>query len=180
MAELPEPSVKHVVLLSGPIASGKTTLSRLLQLSCGFCVLSTRELLAQVAQDRRALQAAGASLDETSGGGWVRDGLVRLQSQSPDEAFYVVDSVRTLDQVRWVRERFGAPVKHVHLTASPEVLIDRYCSRFERHQYQDIVADPVEQRVGSLALWADLVVDTGILRPDSVLERLVDYLAQAS
>ena len=103
-----------------------------------------------------------------------------MQSQSPDEALFVVDSVRTLDQVRRMRERFGAHVKHVHLTASPEVLIDRYGSRFEGHQYQDIVADPVERRVGSLALWADLVVDTGVLRPDSVLELLVGYLAQGA
>ena len=177
---MPELSVKHVVLISGPIASGKTTLSRLLQLCCGFCVLSTRELLAQGAQDRRALQAVGASLDKASAGRWVRDGLVRLQSQSPDEALFVVDSVRTLHQVRWVREGFGALVKHVHLTANPEVLADRHCCRFEGNSYQDIVADPVERRVGSLALWADLVVDTGILRPDSVLELLVGYLAQES
>ena len=177
---MPESSVKHVALVSGPIASGKTTLSRLLAARFGFCVVSTRELLAQVTQDRRTLQSAGASLDDSTGGRWVRDGLLRLQSQSSAEALFVVDSVRTLDQVRWVRERFGASMKHVHLTASPEVLVDRYCSRFEGHPYQDIGADPVEQMVGSLALWADLVVDTGILRPDSVLERLVDCLAQGS
>ena len=177
MAELSELDVRHVVLISGPIASGKTTLSRLLELRFGFFVVSTRGILASLARDRRALQAAGASLDESTAGRWVRDGLLGLWSRSPTEASFVVDSVRTLDQVEWVRETFGGLVKHVHLTASPEVLSGRYRSKFEGNRYQDIVADPVERRVGLLASLADLVVDTESLGPDSLLENVVDYLA---
>lgn len=180
MAELPEPSVKYVVLISGPIASGKTTLSRFLELRCGFFVVSTRELLSSLARDRRGLQAAGASLDESTAGMWVRDGLLGLRSRSPAQASFVVDSVRTLDQVKWLRETFGASVKHVHLTASPEVLSSRYHSRSEGHRYQDVVADPVERRVGLLASSADLVVDTGCLGPDLIVERVADHLALGS
>ena len=173
---MPESSIKHVVLISGPIGSGKTTLSRLLELRFGFCVVSTRELLTPLSGDRRALQAAGASLDESTAGRWVRDGLLGLRSRSPTGAFLVVDSVRTLDQLKWVRKDFGACVKHVNLTASPEVLSGRYHSKHEGHRYQDVVADPVERRVALLASLADLVVDTGFRVPDSVLERVADFL----
>ena len=40
-----EPANQQVVLLSGPIASGKTTLARSLEQRFGFCVVNTRELL---------------------------------------------------------------------------------------------------------------------------------------
>ena len=169
--------VKHVVLISGPVASGKTTLSRLLELRFGFCVFSTREVLTLLARDRRALQAAGASLDESTAGRWVRDELLGLRSRSPTNSSFVVDSVRTLNQVRWVRETFGGFVTHVHLTASPEVLCGRYRSRFEGNRYQDVVADPVERRVAFLASLANLVVDTGCQGPDSIVDRVADYLA---
>ena len=172
-----EPSVNHVVVISGPIASGKTTLSRFLELHFGFCVVSTREVLTALARDRRALQAAGASLDESTSGRWVRDELLWLRSKSPTTAFFVVDSVRTLDQLRWVQETFGGLMTHVHLTASPEVLSVRYRSRFEGNRYQDVVGDPVERRVGLLASSADLVIDTKSLGPDSVLGCVADYLA---
>ena len=76
-----------------------------------------------------------------------------------------------------MRETFGGSVKHVHLTASPEVLSGRYRSRFEGNRYQDVVADPVEQRVGLLASSADLVFDTEAMGSDLVLERVSDYLA---
>ena len=180
MAGLLESTVNHVVLVSGPIASGKTTLSRLLELRFGFFVVSTRELLTPQARDRLALQAAGASLDESTAGRWVRDGLLGLRIRSPAGAFLVVDSVRTLNQVRWVRETFGASVKHVHLTASLEVLSGRYDSKHEGHRYQDVAADSVERRVVLLASSADLVVDTGFRVPHSVLECVADLLGLRS
>ena len=55
MSELLESNAKHVVLFSGPIAAGKTTLSQLLADRLGFCIVSTRELLTQGVQDRRSL-----------------------------------------------------------------------------------------------------------------------------
>ena len=176
MAQLSEPIINHVVLISGPVASGKTTLSRLLELHFGFYVVSTREVLTSLARGRRALQAAGASLDESTAGRWVRDELLGLRRRSPSEASFVVDSVRTPDQARWVRETLGASVKHVHLTASPEVLSCRYWSRSEGLSYADVVADPVERGVGLLVPSADLVVDTGSHGPYSVMERVAHYL----
>ena len=75
MGDLAQSNVERVVLLSGPIASGKTLLGRLLAGRFGLCIVSTRELLAQGIQDRRFLQVAGALQDDSTAGRWVRDGL---------------------------------------------------------------------------------------------------------
>ena len=172
-----EPADWQVVLLSGPIASGKTTLARLLADRFGFRVVSTREfLLRHVGEDRRSLQAAGVSMDDTTGGSWVRDGLVRLRKQYSSEVSFVVDSVRTLDQIRWVRDAFGGSVTHVHLVADVDVLSDRYNTRFEGYGYQDVSDDPVEQGVNILAGSAGLVVDTGHSTPELVLGRVAGHL----
>ena len=173
---MPEPGVKHVVLLSGPIASGKTTLARLLVNRFGFCFVSTRELLSNGVGDRRSLQAAGASLDDSTGGRWLRDALFSLRERRNSEVSFVVDSVRTLDQIRWVREAFGDSVAHVHLTAAEGVLSSRYGSRSEGYQYRDVSGDPVEQGVGALEGAAGLVLDTGTLTPESLLEKVAGYL----
>ena len=172
-----EPADQQVVLLSGPIASGKTTLARLLADRFGFCVVSTRELLLRhVGEDRWSLQAAGASMDDSTGGRWVSDGLVRLRRQSSAEVSFVVDSVRTLDQIWWVRDAFGSSVQHVHLTAAVKVLSDRYGSRSEGYRYQDVSDHSVEQGVNLLEASAGLVLDTGSLTPELVLEMVVDHL----
>ena len=176
MVELLEPSVERVVLLSGPVASGKTTLSRLLADRFGFCIVSTREILGEGGQDRLSLQAAGVSRDNSSAGRWVRDGLVQLQRQCSDEISFVVDSVRTLDQVRWVQKTFGASVEHVHLKANLEVLSNRYDVRSEGYQYEEVRYDPVEQTVGVLGEWATLVIDTSYSSPESVLLQVVNHL----
>ena len=174
---MPKSVVQRVVLLSGPIASGKTTLAQLLADRFGFCVVNTHELLlTYVVEDRRSLQAAGASLDNSTGGSWVRDGLFQLQRQCAAEVSFVVDSVRTLEQIWWVRDAFGESAEHVHLTADVEVLSDRYGYRCEGYRYEDVSDDPVEQRVNLLETSTGLVLDTGCLTPELVLERVVYYL----
>lgn len=180
MAELSKSSIKHVVLVSGPIASGKTTLSQALKLRFGFSVLSTRGLLISPSRNRRALQAVGVSLDVSTAGRWVRDALLGLQSQLPLQSAFVVDSVRTVDQVRWIRGTFGASVTHVHLTASLEALSYRYHIRSEGLSYEEVVDDPVEERLGLLGSSADLVVDTEHLRFNPVVERVANYLLLGS
>ncbi len=168
---------QHVVLLSGTIASGKTTLAQLLVDRLGFCIVSTRALLLSYqGEDRRSLQAAGASLDDSTCGRWVRDGLLRWQGQCPAGVSFVVDSVRTVDQIRWVREAFGEAVMHVHLITDVEVLAYRYGTRFEGYEYQDVSDDPVERGVNVLAGSAELVVDTSHLAPELVLEEVAGYL----
>ena len=166
----------QVILISGPIASGKTTLSLLLAERLGFHVVSTRELLAWETPDRRTLQAAGASLDDSTDGRWVLDALLRLRAQLPNATPVVVDAVRTLDQIQWVRNAIGASVVHVHLTAADEALSGRYLSKFEGYDYEQVKNDQVEQGVRPLASSANMVIDTTNDSPLSVLERLASIL----
>ena len=176
MSESLESNLRHVVLLSGPIAAGKTTLGQLLADRLGFCIVSTRELLAQGVQDRRSLQATGADRDKSTAGRWVRDGLVQIQRQSSREISLVVDSVRIPEQIHWVRETFGTSVKHVHLNASLEALSCRYGSKNEGYQYNEIRNDSIEGTVDNLGRYADLVIDTTDLCPEAVLDYAVCYL----
>lgn len=175
MLELQDAAVSHVILLSGQIASGKTTLSRLLADRLRYRVVSTRDILAHEKQDRLSLQLAGASKDDSTAGRWIRDELVRLRKRNPADSCFVVDSVRTSDQVGWVRETFGESVVHVHLTASLDVLAGRYGSRSEGYRYEEVSNDPVEQAVGVLASSADIVIDTTNRSPEVVLGQLASY-----
>ena len=178
-AKVEEPqgtNTRQVVMVSGPIASGKTTLCRLLAQRFGFCVLSTRELLAHGAPDRVELQAAGASLDESTGGRWVLDGLLQMQKMRPNSVLFAVDAVRTLDQIRWVRYAFGESVIHVHLTATREILSHRYEFRADQHSYDEVASNRIEQGASSLSLSANLVVDTTNQSPAEVFEHFASYL----
>ena len=176
MGDPAQSNAQLVVLISGPIASGKTSLSRLLAGRFGLCIVSTRELIAQGIQDRRFLQVAGALQDDSTAGRWVRDGLVQFQTRCPNQVSFVVDSVRTLDQVRWVRETYGPSVEHIHLTASDDVLATRYESRSEGYQYDEVRDDSVEKMVVFLSGSANVVIDTSYLHPESVLLEVVNHL----
>ncbi len=182
-AKVEEPqgtNTRQVVLVSGPIASGKTTLCRLMAQRFGFCVLSTRELLAHGAPDRVELQAAGASLDESTGGRWVLDGLLQMQETRPDSALFAVDAVRTLDQIRWIKYALGESVVHVHLTATREILSNRYEFRADQYSYDEVASDQIEQGVSSLAFAANLVVDTTNQSPAELVEHFASYLGIVS
>lgn len=174
--ELQGTNTRQVVLVSGPVASGKTTLCRLLAHRFGFSVLSTRKLLAQSAPDRVALQAAGAFLDESTGGRWVLDGLLQMQKMRPDSALFAVDAVRTLEQIRWIRYALGESVIHVHLTTAREILSNRYESRADGYSYDEVASNQIEQGISSLALAANLVIDTTDQSPAEVVQQFASYV----
>ena len=177
--ELQSTNTRQVVLVSGPVASGKTTLCQLLAQRFGFCVLSTRELLAQSAPDRVALQAAGASLDKSTGGRWVLDGLLQMQKMRPDSALFAVDAVRTLNQIRLVRYALGESVVHIHLTTAREILSNRYEFRADQYSYDEVADDQIEQGVSSLAVAANLVIDTTHQNPAEVVQHFASYVGIA-
>src|SRR5258708_39668772 len=109
----------QIVLLSGTVASGKTTLWQ--QLKANFPnehihVLKTKELIRELAlekldhklrAERRALQDFGDLLDRQTGGRWERDALVSLGNQhvnnEPSQTF-IVDDVRILAQIDSIRQ----------------------------------------------------------------------------
>ncbi|MFL5483648.1 MAG: adenylosuccinate synthetase [Gemmatimonadaceae bacterium] len=172
-----------VVLLSGPVAGGKTTLAENLSDTYKFAWLKTRELISALkdsALERTALQGGGAALDEATKGAWVGDALARYVTSVPDGTNVLVDAVRTAGQIESVRKGFGPRVVHVHVTAPIEILERRYLHRKgavkELESYDAVRSDPTEANVESLAALADIVIDTARSRPEDVFARVAARL----
>jgi adenylosuccinate synthase len=132
----------RIVILSGPIGSGKSSLCENLTGRHGARIVKTRDLIKQqlprVKDERGALQRAGERLDAADGGAWVKNALSRFiesqQSSSLASGLYIVDSVRIPGQVNAIREAFGSAVHHIHLTAGDEELERRYLARGSKTQ----------------------------------------------
>jgi adenylosuccinate synthase len=160
-----------VILLSGHVSAGKTTLARELATRVGFAVVfSSRSVLegrlVPEARDRRSLQLLGESLDRETGGRWLSDALA--EDLNAADAV-IVDAVRIREQVSAFERRFRSVI-HVHLKAPRSVLEERYARRqasqpdTELSSYEDVLSDPTEAAVDDLAADAALVVDTNRLR----------------
>ena len=132
---------KQIVLLSGSISSGKTSLATLLNEQFGFHVLKTKVVIQSLARqksgkeieaERRTMQKFGETLDRETNGRWVRDALNRFLrdlGSAASEALVVIDAVRILEQIRAIRQAYSFSVVHVHLKAPKEILAARYKER---------------------------------------------------
>jgi adenylosuccinate synthase len=155
-----------LVLLSGAVCAGKTTLADCLRKCRAAEVLTTRALIAAQASntaeylDRRRFQQLGDDLDRRTGGGWVADAVKNMGLKG----LIVVDAVRTSAQIDAIKANRGA--LHVHLTAQNLVLENRYAQRTEIHSHFELPTfaalreDPTEASIEHLAALADLVIDT--------------------
>jgi adenylosuccinate synthase len=173
----------RIILLSGPIASGKTTLGDSLVGRYGFVRLKSRELihfLLKTEPEREALQNAGDALDRKTKGRWVAQALAKALLDLPANALVLVDAVRIERQVKAVREAFGPRVTHVHLTAPIDELSQRYRNRRkelkELSSYRQVQSNPTEKNIESLARLADVVVDTRQSTPAEVVIRVAARL----
>jgi adenylosuccinate synthase len=176
---------RRIVVLSGRIASGKTTLAVGLRDKFGATVFRTQDLLrarlGAERSDRRRLQRAGTRLDNLTNGRWVAEALWRqLEATSQIDGLIVVDAVRRESQVDGLREAFGPSVAHLHLVAPRDVIEDRFKGRSDRAgeapSYEAVAADPTERQVDSMTATADVVIDTARNTPDDVLARAVSRL----
>ena len=184
---------KQIVLISGSVASGKTTLSDLLRSRFPQIeVLKTKEVIKELGlkktgtelpAERRALQDFGDRLDRETRGQWVRDALqqllIRLGPSEP-EAIVIVDAVRILDQIKAIRKAYGFSVLHIHLQTPADTLSQRYRHRSsglkELPSFSDVRKNPTEARVQELEDSADVVINTKLCRKEDVLAKAATYL----
>jgi adenylosuccinate synthase len=173
----------RIIVLSGPVASGKTTLGDTLVERYGFQRQKTRELIRlfqKTELEREALQVGGDALDRKTHGRWVADALGRAILDLPPNSTVLVDSVRIEAQVKAIRQAFGSNVTHVHLTAPLAELARRYRKRpkhlKELSTYQEVRANATERDVDNLKHIADVVVDTQLSTPDQVVVRVAARL----
>lgn len=178
-----------VVVISGPVGAGKTTLAKGLERRYGAHVVSSRELLLKRLgpagkAGRRTLQEAGEALDRETGGQWLTDVLLETPwHREGRPGLLVVDAVRIQPQVDAIHRFLGARVMHVHLTAPVEELATRYAQRRsqagidqELASFEEMRANPTESAVPLLANTADLVLDTQRLRPEAVVIHVASQL----
>lgn len=180
--------IENIILLSGHVSAGKTTLAELLEDRFEkITIFKTREHLRKLKPDvelkRGAMQALGEEYDIKTKGTWVRKGLWEFIKNAPNEScIIVVDAVRIRDQISAIRKAFGSKVAHFHLKAPEEELQRRYKSRPRKEiqeliSYDDVLANLTEQKVDNLEKIADVVIDTKRCTPEDVMVKAASYLA---
>jgi adenylosuccinate synthase len=179
--------LSRIIILSGPIASGKSELAAAVAKRHQARVFRSRALLQQLdsslGDDRVALQKAGERRDRQDGGAWVADALIAATAnidESDLPSLIVVDSARIEGQTLALRKAFGPRIHHVHLTADKDVLAARRRGRdgpsSEMQDYHDLSRSRTERNVGKLANLADIVIDTGRCTPDAICVRATALL----
>jgi adenylosuccinate synthase len=178
----------RIVVLSGPISAGKSTLATNLSTRYGARIIKTRDLIRQqlpkVKEERGALQRAGEKLDRTDGGSWVKNALVRFietaQGGTTPIGLFVVDSARIPGQINAIRDAYGTAVHHIHLNAPDTELEARYKRRDSKTQefpdYAQVRRSHTEKNIGALQDLADIVVATDRCTTDAVLVRAIALL----
>ncbi len=162
---------QRIIVLSGRVSAGKSTLADALEEQFDANVLKTKEVITDTAKgkleaERGALQRYGQALDRKTGGEWVANALTRKVESLPADAVVVVDSVRIIEQVHAIRRAYGPRVVHVHLEADLAVLAQRYKRKQRQSEfrefksYSDLSSNKTEKRVELLAKTADVLIDT--------------------
>lgn len=175
--------IPKLVLLSGPICSGKSTLAKRLASKFNFDCLKTTDFVLKRKQggksDRFTLQLYGQKLDSEFGGSWLVEDTERSVKNMKRNV--IIDSVRTTDQVEALREAYGRKVVHVHLHAPPEVLTRRYLAKFSKKSnevksYAETQRNRTEKNVGKLDNISDISINTDRCNIDDVFERVASLL----
>ena len=177
--------MKRLIVISGRVSSGKSTLAQGLSNRFGFDVRRTKDWLKRRALSRgdlarKDLQRYGTRFDAQTGGKWIVEELRKdLPTLTADTV--ILDSVRTRDQVEALREAFGPIVTHIHLTTPEGVLERRFKSRRRRNKrelssYKAVKKNRTERQVDSLRHIADIVIDTQRCAVGDVLVRAESHL----
>ena len=168
----------RVLGLSGPIAAGKTTLSRKLE-AAGYAYTRysgvVEDELKRLGRpvNRSTLRQLGEEIHRDRGQRWLG---WRLLERVAGERKVVIDGLRFPEDHAFLREQYGPAYQHVHVAAAPAIRARRYSVRNPEDNFIEASGHPVEQAVQRLAQCADLtLVNEGSVA--SAAERLYAFAA---
>jgi predicted kinase len=183
---------QRIVLLSGAVTAGKSSLASTLISSHGFRKISTSGYLTEIAattglENRRdVLQALGDRLDEETDYSWPVKVAQRLIADGQHEGPWLLDAVRKDRQVTHFRTVFSR-VLHVHVTAPEEVLRARYLvrqgltdSRDAQGTYDELIKHPNEISSRALEASADMVLDSNSMSAAAMADAVVQALRRGA
>ncbi len=169
-------SKKIIILLSGQIATGKSTICDGLRKEYGFEIVSTFEILQKrarikhngnIPKDRDFYQKFGRKQDKDTNGRWVLDETQHVISKHDR---VLIDSVRKQEQIDSFRSSYGQSVVHIHLDAPLEWRRDHFITRrreFDFSNDEEAAAkfkqyenDETEKEVAKFTQNSDLVIHT--------------------
>ncbi|WP_433587995.1 AAA family ATPase [Pseudomonas koreensis] len=175
-----------ILLISGPLAVGKTSVRENLTAQHGYVAIQSssylKELAAmkEIALERANLQMLGDWLDMESQFSWVVSRVALPQIHAvPEQTLWVFDAVRKPEQVVLFRNQFGESIRHVHFTCSEPILKQRYQSRArvdDAVSYEDAINHPNELSSRSLDRIADRVVNLEEHSAEAAAKLLADWL----
>lgn len=168
---------KRIILLSGEIASGKSTFSKGMEEKFDFRILSSRKGLESIAMERNQgvipkrrdfLQSFGKNMDKESNGSWLLDHFQSITNQADA---ILIDCVRIKEQINAFRRAYGQSVYHIHLIAPEEKRRawfierrrgdDNFTNEKEAlAKFNEYSMDSTEKNVCKLKEVADLVINT--------------------
>jgi len=183
----------QIVLLSGPLAVGKTSVRQMLIDNFGFETISSSNYLkSELTKEnketsRLELQNLGDKLDNLTDYRWLIDSVVKPTIEaSPSQRLWLIDAVRKERQVSHFKSEFPNAVFHVHLFSSETVLRLRYENRKQHFKdklapsYDEAINHPNESAARSLLSIADLAIDTERRQPYEIADLINKNLGGGS
>ena len=180
---LSEAEQPTILLLSGPVASGKSCVAELLKSKHAFKKVSTGEYLTKLAKERgkqggrTLLQEMGDELDIETDYTWPVD--LAMQQMAGAGGDWLLDAVRKERQVFHFRQRFGLKLFHAHLFAPEHILAQRYKERLANRTksdddipYEVAIQHSNERAARALINIADLKIDTNDLSSEDAAQRI--------
>lgn len=174
-----------LIILSGSICTGKSTLSNNLAERNGFIVFKSKDVLKKLAPAeyvskhetvREGLINYALELDKQTNGSWIADGLT---FEIVETGKVIVDCIRLISQLEALKKKFNsiANIYHIHLKCSDNILSERFSARNENKRKNTINSETdfskakehiIEQQSVKFELCADYLILTDFVTTDEV------------
>jgi len=152
-----------IIGISGKIGSGKTEVSKYVSGRYGLRYISTSEMLKSIliangqSIKRENLQKVGGDLINAIGG----RGFMCVLIQNLPNGDYVIDSIRHLEALRYMRERYKEEFILIYVEASSETRFSRKMGQFRDMEFfNKSEKESTEIEIESIRKLADYVIGT--------------------